>query len=274
MRTLFISVFLVAPLICWAQVDDDYFQSEADRKAQSKAEQFGLVEEKFSRATKLTLDAFGDVSYTGMNDLYQLFDKTSGGVGGQVGLDLRVRLYHKLALTVGAHYANYPIHWELNHVDTMLGTGLVVEKARIEYLGFQVGLRIEFSKRVWVGLDFTQSYFMRFNPTEQSADFGSNGIFTFDSPDNSIFSYNRQKPKDVFGIGLRFGLRYPLMDVLHIKPYFAINVATTGLIHTGAFGDKLFPPGTYGEASPSHVHLKLGAIFEMALLSPKPRKRN
>lgn len=273
MRQLLCFVLFLAPLISWAQEDDDYFKSESERAPESKAEQLGFVEEKFPRATKLTLDAFGDVSYTGLNDMYQLFDKVGGGVGGQVGLDLRVRLYHKLALTFGGHYSNYPIHWEYSYIDTMLGAGDVVEKARIEYVGFQVGLRIEFSKKVWLGLDFSQSYFMSFKPSEQTADFGSNGIFTFDSPDNSIFSYNRQAPKDIFSMGIRFGMRYPLMDVLHIKPFVAINVATTGVIHTGAFGDKLFPPGSYGEVSPSHLHLKVGAYFEMALLSPKPRKR-
>jgi hypothetical protein len=272
MRLIFLFLLFLAPSVGWAQVNDDYFQSESERDEQTKGEKFGFVEEKFPRATKLTLDAFGDISYTGTNDLYQLFDKVGGGVGGQTGLDLRIRLYHKIAVTVGAHYANYPIHWEYNYIDTLLGSGHVVEKARIEYLGFQVGLRIEFSKRVWLGLDFSQSYFFSFKPSEQSADFGSNGVFTFDSPDNSIFSYNRQKPKDIFGMGLRFGLRYPLMDVLHIKPFLAINIATTGIIHSGAFGNKILPPGSYGEVSPSHVHLKLGVYFEMALLSPKPRR--
>ena len=146
----------------------------------------------------------------------------------------------------------------------------MAEKARIEYLGFQVGLRIEFSKRMWLGVDFTQSYFLRFRPSEQTADFGSNGIFTFDSPDNSIFSYDRQSPKDVFGIGLRFGLRYPLMDVLHIKPFIAVNVATTGVIHWG-IRQQVVSARSYGN-QPQPCAFKIG-VFE-TLLSPKPRKRN
>ena len=89
MRLLLTSLLLLASLLGWAQENDDYFRSEKDRKTESKAEQFGIGDEKFPRSAKLTLDAFGDVSYTGMNDLYQLFDKVGGGVGGQVGVDLR-----------------------------------------------------------------------------------------------------------------------------------------------------------------------------------------
>lgn len=245
--------------------DDDYFTPETEFKNEKKSQPSFLQNEKFPHHEKLTLEIFGNASYSQVLDIYQLFNSVEGGFGGDVGLGLRVRLYKKLALVVGGTYSNKVAQY---NYDVQFFSGGFAEaslRMRNQYAGFYGKLQLEFSRKFWMALHFEKTFVFHQELKEQTVTPNGGIAYTDTNLYRLTFPYGLI---DQFDVGLNVGMRFPVSAFMHIKPFITIQVATSGIMRTNAYGPK-FPFGNIGEANPSFVHLKLGAIFEIPMLAPR-----
>ena len=245
--------------------DDDYFPPEKELRDEKKSQRSLLQNEKFPHHEKLTLEVFGNASYSQVLDLYSLFNSVEGGFGGDVGVGLRVRVYKKLAIVVGATYSNKVAQYDYDVQFFSGGFGEASIRMRNQYAGFYGKLQLEFTRKFWMALHFEKTFVFHQELKEQTVTPNGGQTYT----DSSLYSFHFPYGLiDQFDVGLNIGMRFPLGGFMQIKPFVAIQVATSGIMRTNAYGPK-FPFGNVGEANPSFVHLKLGAIFEIPMLAPR-----
>ena len=245
--------------------DDDYYTPENEGRTNRKSQRFLLKNERFPHHEKLTLNVFGNVSYSQVVDLYSLFSSVEGGFGGDLGLGLRVRIYRKLALVVGGTYSNKVAQYNYDVQFYSGGFGEASIRMRNQYAGFYGKLQLEFTRKFWMALHFEKTFVLDQKLKEQTVTPNGGPTYTDSTLYASHFPYGLI---DQFDVGLNVGMRFPLGGFMQVKPFIAIKVATSGIMRTNAYGPKI-PFGNVGEANPSFVHLKLGAIFEIPMLPPR-----
>jgi hypothetical protein len=268
MRRLLILLFVPLAFTAIAQ-DDDYFKPEKERRSNRTSIESFLKGNKFPHHEKLTLEAFGNVSYSQVLDLYSLFSSVEGGFGGDFGVGLRVRLYRKLAIVVGGTYSNKVAQYNYEVQFFSGGFGEASIRMRNQYAGFYGKLQLEFTRKFWMALHFEKTFVFNQVLKEQTVTPSGGQAY----PDTNLYQLHFPFGLiDQFDVGLNIGMRFPLGAFMQIKPFIALQVATSGIMRTNAYGPKL-PFGNVGEINPSFVHLKLGAIFEIPMLAPKTVKR-
>ena len=267
MRYLFIFLFLFAESSALAQ-EDDYFQSENSRKERFKAGK--LAGEKFPNHEKLTLQVFANVSYSQINDMYGLFNQANGGIGGDAGLGIKVRIFKKLSFTAGGFYSNRFSRFNYNIVFTSGLPGEAELAMRTEYLGFYGQVLLDFSRRFWLGIHFEKGFQIGQNMMVE--EITPTGSPTITWPDLFILSFPYGL-KDQFDVGVKFGLNFPVLYPASVRPFLGIQIGTAGIFRTNEYGPT-FPLGQEGELNPSFLHLRLGAIIDIPLLPVKPGLSN
>jgi hypothetical protein len=188
-----------------------------------------------------------------------------GGFGGDIGVGLRVRLYHKLAIVVGGTYSNKVAQYNVDVQFNSGGFGEASIRMRNQYAGFYGKLQLEFTRKFWMALHFEKTFVFNQELKKQTVTPSGGQSYTYTNLNKEIFPYGKIHQ---FDVGLNLGMRFPLGGFMQIKPFIALQVATSGIMRTNSYGPKL-PFGIIGEANPSFVHLKLGAIFEIPMLAPK-----
>ena len=157
MKRLFILLLIPLAFSALGQ-DDDYFTPEKELRNDKKSQRSLLQNEKFPHHEKLTLEVFGNASYSQVIDLYSLFNKVKGGFGGDVGIGLRVRLYKKLAIVVGGTYSNKVAQYDYDVQFFTGGFGEASIRMRNQYAGFYGKLQLEFTRKFWMALHFEKTF--------------------------------------------------------------------------------------------------------------------
>ena len=157
MRRLLILLFVPLAFTAIAQ-DDDYFKPEKERRSNRTSIESFLKGNKFPHHEKLTLEAFGNVSYSQVLDLYSLFSSVEVGFGGDFGVGLRVRLYRKLAIVVGGTYSNKVAQYNYEVQFFSGGFGEASIRMRNQYAGFYGKLQLEFTRKFWMALHFEKTF--------------------------------------------------------------------------------------------------------------------
>ena len=152
MRAVLI-LFLTAISLQLLAQDEDYYAPE---KTQAPISQDDLYE-LHRWGPKLGIEAWGSVGYSHFytpSTIQGGFSEAVGGLGYDVGVGPRIRIYHKLAVAFGFQFSGRGYNIGLNaysEVDTGNGTATVdvdvAEKMKMQYIGFYIKPVIELSRK-------------------------------------------------------------------------------------------------------------------------------
>ncbi len=221
------------------------------------------------------IEAWGSIGYSHFYTPPALaggFSKAIGGFGYDAGAGLRIRIFHKLAIAFGFQFSgrgydiDFPAYAE---VDTGMtpNNGLAIldvevsEKADITYVGFYIKPIIELSPKFHLAV--------LFHPAWQLTYKGESTVSVVGGPSNQIgaaYTLVDESSMEIipkqFELGIEFAYKWILAPQLILKPHIGINLATSGIFHTGA---ELSTPFGPWEQNPSFMTLRFGVIFETGL---------
>lgn len=256
--------------ICMAQ-DEDYYAPEKARPIVKPD-----FENLYRWGPKLGFEIQGSVGYSHFytpSTISGAFTKAVGGFGYDGGVGLRVRIYHKLAVATGFKVSGrgYTMAFPASaEVDTGNGTQTyeidLYEKGNMVYAGFYIKPIIELSRKFHLAILFQQSWQISYKGrstqtvTAPASAAGSTGTLIDES---SVDIEEKQ-----FELGLEFAYKWNIAPQLTLKPHIGINLATSGIFHTGAELPTPFGPW---EQNPSFMTLRFGVIFEMGIWLDKPQ---
>lgn len=270
--------FLFTGLYSVAQ-DGDYYKPEKARTQVSKED----ILEINKWGPKFGIELWGSVGYSHFytpSTIAGGFTKATGGLGYDVGVGSRIRIYHKLAIAFGFQFSGRGYSMELPAVaeidtGTAPNNGLatidvdVTERMNTQYVGFYIKPIIELSRKFHLAVIFHPSWELINNRKGESTQtivggpsnlIGSTGTLQ----DESSFEL---EPKQ-FELGLEFAYKWMIAPQLILKPHIGINFATSAIFHTGA---ELPTPFGGWEQNPSFMTLRFGAIFETGLWMDEPK---
>lgn len=272
MRLLTAILLFVLPLRLWAQ-DGDYYAPEKSRKPITESD----LQEIHRWGPKFGIEAWGSIGYSHFytpSTIQGGFDKAVGGLGYDVGIGGRFRIYHKLAVAFGFQFSGRGYNMSLPayaEVDTGVAPNNgpatidvdVEEKMNMQYLGFYIKPIIELSRKFHLAVIFHPSWEL----VDRRRGYSTQTIVG--GPQNLIGSIGTLRnessfelePKQ-FELGLEFAYKWVISPQLILKPHIGINFATSAIFHTGAV---LPTPFGGWEQNPSFMTLRFGAIFETGL---------
>ncbi|MCB9186389.1 MAG: hypothetical protein H6601_06540 [Flavobacteriales bacterium] len=276
--TLLLFILSISTLAAWAQ-DEDYYAPEKTRKPMSQTD----LNDLHRWGPKMGIEAWGSVGYSHFytpSTIQGGFKQAVGGLGYDVGIGPRMRIYHKLAIAFGFQFSGRGYSTQLQayaEVDT--GTapnngaaGLdvdVSEKMNMQYLGFYIKPVIELSRKFHLAILFHPSWELvnrRKGYSTQTIVGGPSNLIGSTGTIQNESSFELE-PKQ-FELGLEFAYKWMIAPQLILKPHFGINFATSAIFHTGA---ELPTPFGGWEQNPSFMTLRFGAIFETGLWLDKPK---
>lgn len=268
-----VCILLALSVNLFAQ-DDDYYAPEKTVPPPVQVD----LNDLHRWGPKLGIEASGSIGYSHMFTPATIqggFERAVGGLGYDIGLGARIRIYHKLAIAFGFQYSGRGYSMALtafSEVDTGNGTATVdvdvSEKMRMQYIGFYIKPVIELSRKFHLGILFRPSWELlgqrRGTSTQAivggpSNLIGSIGILEDQSSFETI--------PEQFELGLEFAYKWMIAPQLILKPHFGINFATSGIFRTGA---EIPTPFGGWEQNPSFMTLRLGVSFETGLWMDQP----
>lgn len=272
-RWSFLLFFCSLSLTLQAQ-DEDYYAPENARKPVVQVD----LNELHRWGPKLGIEAMGSIGYSHMytpTTIQGGFERAVGGLGYDVGIGARVRIYHKLAIAFGFQFSGRAYSMSLtafSEVDTGNGTAIVdvdiSERMKMQYIGFYIKPVIELSRKFHLGILFRPSWELL------SQRRGSSTQTIVGGPSNLIGSVGVLQDEssfetipDQFELGLEFAYKWMIAPQLILKPHIGINFATSGIFRTGA---EIPTPFGGWEQNPSFMTLRVGVIFETGLWMDKP----
>lgn len=279
MRNRFFFVVLMMFSLGASAQDGDYYAPEISRKPMTESE----LSELHRWGPKLGIEAWGSVGYSHFytpTTIQAGFENATGGLGYDVGIGARIRIYHKLAIAFGFQFSGRGYKMSLPAV-AELDTGIapnngpasidvdVEEKMDMQYLGFYIKPVIELSRKFHLGIIFHPSWELlsrRRGYSTQSIVGGPQNLIGSIAtlPNQSSFEL---EPKQ-FELGLEFAYKWVIAPQLILKPHIGINFATSAIFHTGA---EIPTPFGGWEQNPSFMTLRFGAIFETGLWMDEPK---
>lgn len=270
-------ILSLSTLTTWAQ-DEDYYAPEKTRKPMSQTD----LNDLHRWGPKMGIEAWGSVGYSHFytpSTIQGGFDKATGGLGYDVGIGPRIRIYHKLAIAFGFQFSGRGYSTELTaiaEVDTGYAPNngpatidvKVSEKMNMQYIGFYIKPIIELSRKFHLAVLFHPSWEL----VKSRKGYSTQTIVG--GPPNLIGSIGtlqnessfEMEPKQ-FELGLEFAYKWMIAPQLILKPHIGINFATSAIFHTGA---ELPTPFGGWEQNPSFMTLRFGVIFETGLWLDKP----
>ncbi len=264
-----IVILLFSGQLSMAQ-DEDYYAPEKVR---------AIVKPDFDKlyrwGPKLGFEIHGSIGYSHFytpSTISGAFTKAVGGLGYDGGAGIRIRIYHKLAVATGVKVSGrgYTMAFPASaEVDTGNGTQVyeidLYEKGEMVYVGFYVKPIIELSRKFHLAVLFQHSWQLSYKGrstqtvTAPASAAGSTGTLIDQS---SVEIETKQ-----FELGLEFAYKWNIAPQLVLKPHLGINLATSGIFHTGAELPTPFGPW---EQNPSFMTIRVGLIFEMGIWLDKP----
>lgn len=262
--------------------DEEYYESEKERKEITATD----LNELYRWGPKLGIEAWGSVGYSHFYAPATIsgnFQKSAGGLGYDVGVGPRIRIYHKLAIAFGFQFSGRGYSMELPasaEIDTGTavvngGSGVgtafidvdVDEQMNLQYIGFYIKPVIELSRKFHLAIIFHPSWELvknRKGSSKQTIVGGPSTLLgaTATIPDESSFEL---EPKQ-FELGLEFAYKWNIAPQLILKPHLGINFATSAIFHTGAELPTPFGPW---EQNPSFMAIRFGVVFETGLWMDK-----
>ncbi|MCF8461226.1 MAG: hypothetical protein K9G46_10900 [Flavobacteriales bacterium] len=277
MRNLFpLFIFILLSFSALAQ-DEDYYKEEQQREPITASD----LQDLYRWGPKFGIEAFGSVGYSHFyapSTISAAFTKATGGLGYDAGIGARIRIYHKLAMAFGFQFSGrgynigFPAYAEID-TGTAPNTAVatldidIAEKANITYLGFYIKPVIEISRKFHLAI--------LFHPSWQLSYKGSSTQIITGGPPSYIGSVGTLQDEssveiieEQFELGLEFAYKWVIAPQFIIKPHIGINLATSGIFHTGA---EMPTPFGGWEQNPSFMTLRVGVIFEMGIWMDQPK---
>lgn len=267
-RCFVVLLMSMSSLAALAQ-DEDYYSPEKPRPPISQAD----LDHIHRWGPKLGIEAMASVGYAHMYTPATIqggFERAAGGLGYDVGIGARIRIYHKLAVAFGFQFSGRGYSMSLtafSEVDTGSGTAVVdvdvSEKMNMQYIGFYIKPVIELSRKFHLAVLFRPSWELvnqrRGTSTQAIVGgpanlVGSIGILENQSSFETI--------PNQFELGFEFAYKWVIAPQLILKPHVGINFATSGIFRTGA---EIPTPFGGWEQNPSFMTLRVGVIFETGL---------
>lgn len=249
--------------------DGDYYEPEKVRKPVSQEE----VLELNKWGPKLGIELSGSIGYSHYYTpptISGAFSKTTGGFAYDLGLGLRIRLYHKLAIAAGVAYTGrgYDVKYFGGYEDPngVIYESEVSEQANLTYIGFYIKPVIELSRKFHLAVLFHPAWRLTYRGeslvvyTAPSSVAGSRDTLQNTPP---VLGFE----DDLFEVGLELGYKWNISPQLILKPHIGINFATSAIFHTDI---EIFTPFGGWEQNPSFMTLRFGVIFETGLWMDQP----
>ena len=267
-------IFLCLISLALQAQDEDYYDPEKTREPIVKVD----LNDLHRWGPKLGIEALGSIGYSHMftpTTIQGGFERAVGGLGYDIGIGTRIRIYHKLAIAFGFQFSGRGYSMSLtafSEVDTGTGTATVdvdiSEQMNMQYIGFYIKPVIELSRKFHLGILFRPSWELlnqrRGTSTQTivggpSNLIGSVGVLEDESSFETI--------PNQFELGLEFAYKWMIAPQLILKPHIGINFATSGIFRTGA---EIPTPFGGWEQNPSFMTLRVGVIFETGLWMDQP----
>ncbi len=272
-------LFLCLFSLCALAQDEDYYAPEKIREPVTQVD----LNELHRWGPKLGIEAWGSVGYSHFytpSTIQGGFQKAVGGLGYDVGVGPRIRIYHKLAIAFGFQFSGRGYTMELPAIaeidtGTAPNNGLatidvdVSEQMDLKYLGFYIKPVIELSRKFHLAVIFHPSWELvkkRKGYSTQTIVGGPANLIGSTGTLQNEASFELE-PKQ-FELGLEFAYKWMIAPQLILKPHIGINFATSAIFHTGA---EIATPFGGWEQNPSFMTLRFGAIFETGIWMDKPK---